>query len=201
MQEITDKELFRTRLRFIDIIKSFFISPPDSERFSRWRGTFAALSKESITKEMDRHTSTLASLIGSRKLEDLADEYYALFTDPFSETPFNLTASHHLDGRNHGESLIAIRQLIHDADIGVDPAVKMPEDSLPVMMDILSTLVEQEAAGQENSGFQEKLINELLIPSLTRMVKEAENNKTAEFYHACLEFCSAYIRLEKDLVG
>ena len=156
MQEFTDKELIRTRLRFIDIIKSFFISPPDSERFSRWRGTFAALSRESITKEMDSPTGVLASLISSKKLEDFADEYYALFTDPFSETPLNLTASHHLDGRNQGESLIAVRQLIHDADIGVDPAVKLPEDSLPVMMDILATLIEQEAGGIDTRPFQEK---------------------------------------------
>ena len=201
MQDITDKELYRTRLRFIDIIKSFFISPPDSERFSRWRGTFAALSKESITKEMDRHTSTLTTLIGSKKLEDFTDEYYALFIDPFSETPLNLTASYHLDGRSQGESLINVRQLIHDADIGIDPTVKLPEDSLPVMMDILSTLIDQEADGSNTRHFQEKLINDLLTPSLNRMVQVAENNPIAEFYRACLEFCSAYIRLEKDLVG
>ena len=201
MHDISEKELFRTRLRFIDIIKSFFISAPDSERFSRWRGTFAALSRESITPEMDKHTSTLNSLVSSKKLEDFADEYYALFVDPFSETPLNLSASHHLDGRNHGESLIAVRQLIHDADIGIDSSVKLPEDSLPVMMDILSTLIEHEANGIDTHGFQEKLINDLLIPSIKQMVLAAGDNPTAEFYLACLEFCSAYLSLEKDLAG
>ena len=201
MHDITDKELYRTRLRFIDIIKSFFISAPDSERFSRWRGTFAALSKESITPEMDECTSELNGLIGRKKLEDFSDEYYSLFTDPFSTHTLNLTASHHLDGRNQGESLIAIRQLIHDAEITVKATVKLPEDSLPVLVDILSTLIEQEEGGAVTREFQHTLIVEIIAPSLNRMVQEAADNSVAEFYLACLKFCSAYICLEKDLTG
>ena len=100
MKELNDKDLILVRLRFIDLMKSFFISQPDAERLSRWRGTFAALVKDQVTPEIDSSARELNKQLTSKKLEDLQDEYYALFTDPFSENHINMMASHYIDGRN-----------------------------------------------------------------------------------------------------
>ncbi|MDX9897185.1 MAG: hypothetical protein RBS34_17185 [Desulfofustis sp.] len=37
-----NRDIIKTRLRFLDLIKSFFLEPPDAERLSRWRGMFHA---------------------------------------------------------------------------------------------------------------------------------------------------------------
>ena len=37
MDELNERELFRVRFRFLDLIKSFFALEPDSETMSRWR--------------------------------------------------------------------------------------------------------------------------------------------------------------------
>ena len=81
MKELNDKDLILVRLRFIDLMKSFFISQPDAERLSRWRGTFAALIKDQVSPEIDSAARELNEQLISKKLEDLQDEYYALFTD------------------------------------------------------------------------------------------------------------------------
>ena len=148
MNDINDKELILVRLRFLDLIKSFFISTPDSERLSRWRGTFAALVKDPVTPEVDKAARELNNLLSSKKLEELQDEYYALFTDPFSESHLNMMASHYIDGRNYGDTLIALRQFLHDAEVQVDNSLNDSEDSLSVLLDVLVTLVELEKEGK-----------------------------------------------------
>ena len=199
MNDISENELTRVRLRFIDLIKSFFDSSPDSERLSRWRGTFSALTKEKITPEIDQQIKTLNTLLTDKKLEDLIDEYYTLFIDPFSKNLLNLTASYHIDGRSHGDSLITLRQFLHDTEISLTPIVKQPEDSLVVMFDILATLIEQHEE-KDTENRQKELLLSYLIPALDLISQQAEMNPAAVFYETCLSFCNAYLNLEKSLL-
>lgn len=199
MKELNDKELLLVRLRFLDLIKSFFISQPDAERLSRWRGTFAALVKDPVTPEIDSAARELNKQLTSKKLEDLQDEYYALFTDPFSENHLNMMASHYIDGRNYGNTLIALRQFLHDTSINVENSLGDSEDSLVVMLDILVTLVDQQKQGDDNSEEQGKLVNDFLLPCIDHLSKSAAQNQSAHFFEGCIRFCKGYLNLEKSL--
>lgn len=199
MKELNDKDLILVRLRFIDLMKSFFVSQPDAERLSRWRGTFAALVKDQVTPEIDTAARDLNSQLTSKKLEDLQDEYYALFTDPFSENHLNMMASHYIDGRNYGNTLITLRQFLHDSSINVDNSLGDSEDSLPVMLDILITLVEQEKNGDNTSLMQSELVNNFLLPCIDHLSKSSAENQSAHFFDGCMRFCKGYLNLEKSL--
>lgn len=199
MKELNDKDLILVRLRFIDLMKSFFVNQPDAERLSRWRGTFAALIKDQVSPEIDTAARDLNSQLTSKKLEDLQDEYYALFTDPFSENHLNMMASHYIDGRNYGNTLIAFRQFLHDISINVDNSLGDSEDSLPVMLDVLITLVEQEKNGDDTSLKQSELVNNFLLPCIDHLSKSAEENQSAHFFDGCMRFCKGYLHLEKSL--
>ena len=199
MKELNDKDLILVRLRFIDLMKSFFVSQPDAERLSRWRGTFASLVKDQVTPEIDTAARDLNSQLTSKKLEDLQDEYYALFTDPFSENHLNMMASHYIDGRNYGNTLITLRQFLHDSSINVDNSLGDSEDSLPVMLDILITLVEQEKNGDDTSLMQSELVNNFLLPCIDRLSKSSAENQSAHFFDGCMRFCKGYLNLEKSL--
>ena len=199
MKELNDKDLILVRLRFIDLMKSFFISQPDAERLSRWRGTFAALIKDQVSPEIDSAARELNDQLTSKRLEDLQDEYYALFTDPFSENHLNMMASHYIDGRNYGNTLIDLRQFLHESAIQVDNSLNDSEDSLLVMLDILATLVEQEKNGENTSFKQSDLVNNFLLPVIDHLSKSAAENQSAHFFDGCIRFCKGYLNLEKSL--
>lgn len=199
MNELNDTELRRIRLRFIDLIKSFLVGEPDAEMLSRWRGTFSALTKEQITPMVDQAVRELSSQLTAKKLEDLQDEYYALFTDPFGENHFNLMASHYIDGRNQGETLIAFRQFLYDAELSKVKSVVDSEDSLPVMLDVLASLIENEKNGNNTHILQGQLVNNFLLPFIDRLNSAMGDNQAAEFYSACIAFCKSYLDLEKGL--
>jgi len=201
MDELNDKELTQVRLRFLDLIKSFFISSPDAERLSRWRGTFAALVKDQISPDVDQAVRALNTQLTEKKLEDLQDEYYALFIDPFSEDHLNLMASYHIDGRNYGDTLIAFRQYLFDSGIDVTHSGSDSEDSLAIMLDTLVTLIELEKNGEDTADKQRELLEDFLLPSVTHFSKAAARNSSAMFYEACISFCRGYLFLEKSLTA
>jgi TorA maturation chaperone TorD len=194
-----EQNVTRIRLRLIDLIKSFFISRPDAELLSRWRGTFSALAKEQISPVMDRSVRRLNEQLATKKLEDIQDEFYALFVDPFSDHRLNLYASHYFDGRNYGETLISVRQIFTDNNIKKQSDVTDPEDSLPILVDLLGTLIELDNV-QSGSDLQ-TLVQTLLIPFVEKLKRQAEVNEIAGFYRAAIDFVSAYLDLERGLTG
>jgi len=197
----TNTEVMRIRLRMIDLIKSFFVSSPDAERLSRWRGTFAAMAKEQISPILDKAVRELNAQLTSKKLEDIQDEYYALFTDPFGENQLNLNASQYFDGRNYGETLISVRDFLSKAQVVKADSVTAPEDSLPVLFDLLGTLLEMEKDGQNTEAMQQILVKEYLISFLDRLAPEVEKNPSADFYQRCISFIAGYLDLEKSMAG
>lgn len=196
-----ENEITRIRLRLIDLIKSFFISKPDAELLSRWRGTFSALAKEQIAPIMDNSVHHLNEQLATRKLEDIQDEYYALFVDPFGDDHLNLYASHYFDGRNYGETLISVRQLFTDCGIAKEKDIADPEDSLPILIDLLGSLIELEKDGTSTEIHQLKLVQSFLVPFVDKLKEEAAKNERADFYGAAIEFISGYLDLEKSLTG
>lgn len=203
MEQFSDKDLFRARLLFVDLIKSFFQSEPDSENFSRWRGTFSALTKEQINPLFDGAVKDLFRLLNEKTLTDIQNEYYELFTNPFGETPINNMASYYLDGRSFGQTLVSLRGLLNEAGFEREEGVVDSEDSLPMMLDIFASLIEEEKNSDSDTArnFQAQLLAEYLVPFADKFSKEVSKANTAEFYTSCCQLLCGYLDLEKGLVA
>ncbi len=202
MTELSDKELVRIRLRFIDLIKSFFIEEPDAEKMGRWRGTFSALTREQVTPKFDNAVKEVAQLLAQKNLKDLQQEYYKLFTDPFDGYQIDTTASYYLDGRAYSQSLVEIRGLMDEAGVQKDAKVTDPEDSLVVMLDTFASLLELEQGENSDTAksVQAKLLEKYLEPFTEKFEAVLRDNKDADFYHLCSRILSGYLDLEKGLV-
>ncbi len=202
MSELTDKELMRVRLRFLDVIKSFFIDEPDAERLSRWRGFITALSNEPVNPMIDTAVRQLGSLMTDMKLDDIRDEYYELFINPFSEDIISTSLSYYIDGRSFGETLVNFRGFMMDAGLIKNKDIDDTEDSLVFILDVLATLIEEEKSGPEEARTkQTKVVNEYLDPLTVHFNTTMKENGRARFYEACAGFLSGYVDLEKGLTA
>lgn len=201
MEEMTEKELSRVRLRFIDIIKSFFFEEPDAEKMSRWRGIFTSLANETINLHFDASVKECVNHLSSKSLSDLEDEYYNLFVDPFSDRHIATTASFYQDGRHHGETLAKFRGLLMEAGIAKEDTVIETEDSIAVMLDVLSRFIEQELEGTDCArGYQTQIITEYLEPLVENIYQALEADERADFYASCGKFLKGYLDLERGLI-
>ncbi len=202
MDELNERDLFRVRLRFLDLSKSFFQGEPDAEKISRWRGTFSALIQEQVSPGFDRVVKELSDALGIKSLKELQDEFYTLFIDPFDGDPVNTSASFYFDGRNFGQSLVDIRGLLDDAGLRKGKSVTEPEDSLVVMLDSFASLVEEEkgGGGEAVKQLQERLFTEFLYPFSEKFCKVLEENQNADFFSLCGRFLNEYLDLEKGLI-
>jgi len=201
MDDCSEREVFRVRLRFVDLIKSFFQTEPDAEKMSRWRGTFSALVKEQVNPLFDAAVRDLHRMLNERNLAAMQNEYYELFTNPFSRAQVNLTASWYLDGRSFGETLVNLRSFLAEAGIIRVAGVVDSEDSLPMLLDILASLIEEEKSG--GGEYSRKLQSRLLVHWLQPLAKEVtaavERIEPSAFYLACCRLLCGYLDLEKGL--
>lgn len=200
--DLNDKQLIRVRQRFFDLLKSFFTEEPDAEKMSRWRGTFAALTKEKISPSLDSSIQRLNNLLSDKSLSDLQEEYYQLFVNPFSDHQVTTTASSYLDGRNLGPSLATLRGFLLEVELEKDDKITDSEDSLVMMLDILSTLIEEEKSDPDKARrYQGTLIDQYLGPFGSKFASALKENEKAVFYEACGSFLNGYLDLEKGLTG
>jgi len=202
MNEMTDIELVRVRRRFLDIIKSFFIEEPDAERLSRWRGIITALARERVNPLMDKAVRELNSLLSDMKFDEIKDEYYELFINPFSEYQTKMTLSYYMDGHDLGQSLVKFRGFLMETDLVKKDDVDESEDSLVFMLDVLATLIEEEKESPEKILVKEsELVSEYLDPFTVHLSRAMKENEKARFYEACTMFLAGYVDLEKGLIA
>lgn len=204
MDELSDRDLIRVRLRFIDLIKSFFVEEPDAEKMSRWRGTFSALCKEQISPRFDSAVREISDMLSTKSLGDLQEEYYQLFTNPFEGSMVETTASYYLSGRSYGQTLADVRGFMDEAGLKKDESVSDPEDSLVILLDTFAALVELEKeVGSEDKarGLQVTMIKTFLDPFAEKFSQAMNENETAGFYKLCSKILGGYLDLEKGLVG
>lgn len=203
MDEINDIELIRVRLRFIDLVKSFFLEEPDAETMSRWRGTFSALSKEQVSPRFDSAVQEISKALGEKDLEELQTEYYNLFTDPFDGAKIERNASYYFNGRSYGEALVEIRSLMYEAGLVKKDEINEPEDSLVVMLDTFASLVEEEKSGaaEKVKPLQARLLGEFLEPFSEKFTAQLKDNEQCDFYYLCCRVLGGYLDLEKSLVA
>ncbi len=201
MTDVTDRELGRIRLRFLDLIKSFFIDEPDAERMSRWRGIVSALAGDVINPAFDQAVLRLGELLEEKTLKEIQDEYYHLFIDPTSEDQINTVMSYYVDGRSFGPSLVDYRDFLQRAGIVKDESVKEPEDSLVLMLDALATLIEEQTKKERDTAlYQATLLHRFLDPLCQGFTGALQATGKAPFYTACGDFLRGYLILEKGLL-
>ena len=199
--DITDRDLCRIRLRFLDLLKSFFQDEPDADRLSRWRGIFAALDKENINQSLDGAIHELGEALATRSVQEIRDEHYALFVDPYSKRLLPLNAAYYIDGKSFGPSLADFRDILKQAQLIKDPRFTDPEDSLPIMLDALITMINEEQKGSmETRQMQDQLLEQFLIPTTKQIAKRISEDEEALFYRKCLSFLDAYLELEQGLL-
>ncbi|MCP4339247.1 MAG: molecular chaperone TorD family protein [Desulfobulbaceae bacterium] len=202
MDELNERDLFRVRFRFLDLIKSFFALEPDAERMSRWRGTFSALAKEQVSPRFDNAVKEMSRALNDKTLKELKEEYYKLFVNPFDGTMVETTASYYLNGRSYDQALVDLRSLMNEAGLQKDQAVTDPEDSLVVMLDTFTSLVEEEkvGGGDKSRELQGKMLEEFLEPFTEKFTATLKENEHADFYYLCCRILGGYLDLEKSLV-
>jgi len=199
--EISERDLILVRLRFLDLLKSFFQDEPDAEKMGRWRGIFTAIAGEQINPQLDAVILQLGEIVNKKDLQELKDEYYALFSDPFSEHSVPLTASYYLDGKNFGPSLVNYRQLLKTAQLIKDSASTDSEDTLLIMLDTLVALIEEEKQGSEQArDLQNQLLRKFLQPTAQHILTDITKNTRADFYTICMQFLCEYLELEQALL-
>jgi TorA maturation chaperone TorD len=200
MSSNSDRDIARVRLRFIDLVKSFFLEEPEAEKFSRWRGIFSALSSEPVNKDLDQAVSRIVEMLDSVGLQDVQDEYYSLFDDPFSEHRVSLSASFYIDGKSHGQTLAEFRGFLAEANIEKAEFVREAEDTLPVMVDCLASLIELEKEDEPRARrLQVVLVKQYLVPLATQLSQAFKKNDKAVFYEACGQFLLGYAELDQAL--
>jgi len=203
MKDIQDKEIRKVRLRLIDLIKSFFVGEPDAEKMSRWRGTFSAMMKETVNPLFDQSVRDIHQYLENHSLSELQDEYYNLFVDPFAGKQISTDASFYLDGRSHGKTLVALRTFLAELGIEKMENVIETEDSLVVMLDVMSRLIDEEQNSEAHDALrmQGELLEKYLIPLANSLQEACGKNESAAFYQACCRFFKGYLELEKGLNG
>jgi len=200
-RELTDRELSRIRLRFLDLLKSFFQDEPDAELLSRWRGTFAALNGQHISQNLDTAIHELGELLSGSSLQQIKDEYYALFVDPYSKELLPLTAAYYIDGKSFGPSLAEYRDILKEAQILKKSEISDSEDSLPLMLDALMTLIQEEKQQLSHTRhLQDRLLLDFLIPTVDALQEQIVKSICSEFYVKCVTFLKAYCELEQGLL-
>ena len=202
MDELNERDLFRVRLRFLDLIKSFFVEEPDAELMSRWRGTFSALAQEQVSPRFDNAVKEMSRALNDKSLKELKEEYYRLFVNPFDGGMVEITASYYLNGRSYDQALVAVRSLMDEAGLRKDESITEPEDSIAVMLDTFASLVEEEKVGssEKNRQLQAKMLEDFLEPFTEKFTATLKESEHADFYYLCCRILGGYLDLEKSLV-
>lgn len=198
--DLNDRQLSLLRKRFFDLLKSFFEDEPDAEKMSRWRGTFAALAKEKVSSDLDSAILRLHTLLDDKTLEELQEEYYQLFVNPYVDSHVENTVSYYIDGYNYGPSLARLREFLQKANLEKNDNLSYSEDSLVIMLDALATLIEEEKSDPDTSRHhQDILLGDYLEPFASRFFSALQQNEKADFYEACSSFLCGYLSLEMGL--
>lgn len=196
-----DKNIIRVRLRFIDLIKSFFTEPPDAERFSRWRGMFYALAESCVSPRLDEAVQLIKHRLTTDRLQDLQREFNRLFGDSDSNGSLSLAASVHLDGLMYQDTRAAVRAFFADAGGRTYAPATGGEDSLVLLLDFLATLIRDEKDGYDTASGQALLVTEFLVPFVKQLEDAARHHDSAAFYRDCISFTGGYLELEQHFLA
>lgn len=193
----------KVRLRFIDLIKSFFLTPPDADLMSRWRGVFNALAAERYTVPLDLSIASILSHLTNARLKDLQDEYHLLFSNS-KRSDTSKTSIHkaplHYDEGIFASSTAGFELFLSGIGITRVQPCTGADNTLVLLLDILYTLIQSERENSLTEPCQAQLIDEFLMPLIGKLCQVAARTREAVFYRECLNFSRSYIDIERTLL-
>ncbi len=181
-----------------ELSKSFFLEEPDQEKIERWREIIAPLATEAPNITLAEAARQLSRSLRELEMTAIKNEYYDLFVNPFSRRLINWTASYYVNGRNFGPKLVKIRQLMTEHGLVKEKEFKEPEDSLPVLLDLMTRLTELENELEDNQGAQQQLLHEFLLPLTTQISMRLQSDRKAQFYPLCAGFLEAWLQFDES---
>ncbi len=189
----------QVRRFFYELGKAFFLAEPDAEKLAGWREACESLAAEIGDPPLAAAIHRLAGLLATLDPAQIQEEYYDFFVNPFSPRQLNWTTSYYLDGRHFGRHLVELRQLMAATGYVKEEEFKEPEDSLPVLLDLMARLIEAEGEGDEAAAaVQRRVLKDFLAPVVDRLGHCLHQQDGALFYPACAVFLQAWLRLEES---
>ncbi len=184
---------------FYDLVKSFFWEEPNLEKIDRWREIIKPLDTEAPSLVLAEAARQLSLALVEIDLPTIKNEYYDFFVNPFSHQPISWTVSASINGRNFGPKLVEIRQLMAEQGLVKDDEFKEPEDSLPVLLDLMARLIEMEDdLGDSAVAAQQYILQEFLLPLTTHIHQQLKAGNSGGFYSLCAEFMQAWLKLDES---
>ena len=123
------------------------------------------------------------------------------FIDPYSKQLLPLTAAYYIDGKSFGPSLAKYRDILKEGQVIKESKFTDSEDSLPIMLDVLIALIQEEKQGDvATRHLQDQLLQEFLIPTVKAVSTQIGDTAGIKFYVKCITFLLAYLELEQGLL-
>ncbi len=160
---MTGNEIRDARLFLYGLCRSFFDSYPTEEKFNYWL-KLADLLKDGIGfPPIDTALFKMNETLKDLTLTQIQNEYYELFENPFSSKRVQLCASYYIDGKLMGKSLVKLKKLLYNLNLGKESSFKESEDHLVFLIDAMMFLIESEK-GEEAVSSQAELFHHFLLP-------------------------------------
>ena len=189
----------QVRSFFYELAKSFFLEEPDRNKIDRWQEIIHPLGIEAPSMELAEAARQLSLALAEVDLPAVKNEYYDFFVNPFSHQLINWTVSASVNGRNFGPKLVEIRQLMAKQRLVKEDEFKEPEDSLPVLLDLMARLIElEDDLGDGAVAAQQQILQEFLLPLTAHIHQRLGTDSSAEFYPLCAEFLQAWLQLDES---
>ncbi len=186
-----DAQVNQVRAFLYHLFRSFFVSEPDEKLYASWQKILSSLPSVEFDP-FDRALERLREVLARSSPQEIGEEFYRLFLDPFSEERVTLEASAYLDGKPFGPTLVRLREFLKRTGLHKKEQVKEPEDHLVLLLDFMETLVRD---GKDLISQRELFYNYLRPCALgvTKKIRQSEEG----FYQALAEFLEAFLTLEE----
>ena len=194
------QETNSARLILYAFIRSAFDSPPNQEKFDYWLSLLSSLYGGTGLSELDDAIIQLKSALEQNGLISCQNEYYELFENPFSSLAIHLYASYYIDGKIMGPSLVKLRQLLYNLNIGKVKNFNESEDHLVFLIDLMMFLIQR---GNQDSNRSLKAQKEIIEDYLRPIIEGANRviKKYDDFliYKSFFKIARSFLSLEQCL--
>ncbi len=195
-------EVNSVRLFFYEIIKNAFYKEPDEKFFGVIKDFIDNLKKNNDfdSENLNFILNSFDTVFERLDFDDIKEEYYALFIDPFSENLVNKNASHYFENKNYGKTLAEIREFIWNLKTEKDESFKEPEDSVSFVSDFMMYLISIEET-EDTINYQREFFKDIIEPLYSSISETLKANSKAVFY-ACIALLMDYFSdLEKGYLN
>jgi TorA maturation chaperone TorD len=195
-------EVNLVRMFFYETIKNAFYNEPEEDFFKIIKDFITNLKENNDfdNEDINLILNSFETVFDSYEIQDVKDEYYNLFIDPFSENLVNKNASHYLDNKDYGNTLVNVRDFIWKLKTEKDGSFKEPEDSVSFLSDYMMYLIKNEDT-EKTLELQKDFFSDFIEPMYLNLSETLKANPKAVFY-ACISLLMDYfLDLEKGYLN